>query len=156
MTGCRPGAIARPAATLLFAAAVASCTDTVLTPPDESPITIAGTRAATGPLSTEGRNMERGFRLAVEMLNDVGGIARGGHGLAVGDRRNPGGRVAGPPLLDVHRDGAGAVRRGASPDAGSQRRLVRLQLQWQEDGRDGLVQRVIHPASAADAEPCLR
>lgn len=42
------------------------------------------------------------------------------------------------------------------PDAGSQRRLVRLQLQWQEDGRDGLVQRVIYPASAADAEPCLR
>lgn len=118
MTGCRPGAIARPAATLLFAAAVASCTDTVLTPPDESPITIAGTRAATGPLSTEGRNMERGFRLAVEMLNDVGGIARGGHGLAVGDRRNPGGRVAGPSLLNVHRDGAGAVRRGASRRSG--------------------------------------
>lgn len=91
MTGCRPGAIARPAATLLFAAAVASCTDTVLTPPDESPITIAGTRAATGPLSTEGRNMERGFRLAVEMLNDVGGI--GGRPVRLllrDDRSDPG------------------------------------------------------------------
>lgn len=91
MTGCRPGAIARPAATLLFAAAVASCTDTVLTPPDESPITIAGTRAATGPLNTEGRNMERGFRLAVEMLNDVGGI--GGRPVRLllrDDRSDPG------------------------------------------------------------------
>ena len=40
------------------------------------------------------------------------------------------------------------------PDAGSQRLLVRLQLQWQDDGQGGLVQRVIYPDGAADAEPC--
>ena len=40
------------------------------------------------------------------------------------------------------------------PDAGSQRQLVRLQLQWQDDGEGGLVQRVIYPDGAAEAEAC--
>ncbi len=74
MTDCRTKAIAPFAAVLLLAALAVSCTDSPATPPGRSPITIAGTRAATGPLSTEGRNMERGFRLAAEMLNDAGGI----------------------------------------------------------------------------------
>ena len=73
MTVRRPKTIARPATVLVLTAAVASCLDTTATPRDRS-ITIAGTRAETGPLSTEGRNMERGFRLAVEMLNEAGGI----------------------------------------------------------------------------------
>ena len=74
MTGCQPGTIARLATALFLAAAVASCRDSAVSPSEESSVTIAGTRAATGSLSTEGRNMERGFRLAVEMLNDAGGI----------------------------------------------------------------------------------
>lgn len=41
-------------------------------------------------------------------------------------------------------------------DAGSQRLLVRLQLQWQDDGQGWLVQRVIYPDDAAEAEPCRR
>ena len=41
------------------------------------------------------------------------------------------------------------------PDAGSQRLLVRLQLQWQDDGQGGLVQRVIYPDAAAEADPCV-
>ena len=40
-------------------------------------------------------------------------------------------------------------------DAGSQRLLVRLQLQWQDDGQGGLVQRVIYPDAAAEADPCV-
>ena len=40
------------------------------------------------------------------------------------------------------------------PDAGSPRLLVRLQLQWQDDGQGGLAQRVIYPDGAAEAEPC--
>ena len=40
------------------------------------------------------------------------------------------------------------------PDAGSQRLLVRLQLQWQDDPQGGLVQRVIYPDGAAEAEAC--
>ena len=40
--------------------------------------------------------------------------------------------------------------------AGAQRAVKGLQIQWQDDGQGGLVQRVIHPASAADAEPCWR
>ena len=40
------------------------------------------------------------------------------------------------------------------PDAGSQTRLFRKQLQWQDDGEGGLVQRLIHPESVAEAEPC--
>ena len=40
------------------------------------------------------------------------------------------------------------------PDAGSQRRITRLQLQWQDDGEGGLVLRVIYPDGAAEAGPC--
>lgn len=36
---------------------------------------------------------------------------------------------------------------------GSQRLVVRLQLQWQDDGEAGLVQRVIYPDGGAEAEP---
>lgn len=58
-----------------LAVAVASCRESLAppeTPPE--PITIAGTRAATGPLRPDGLNMERGIRLAVDMLNEAGGI----------------------------------------------------------------------------------
>lgn len=40
------------------------------------------------------------------------------------------------------------------PDAGSQRLLVRLQIQWQDDGLGGLVQRIVFPDESAEAEPC--
>ena len=40
------------------------------------------------------------------------------------------------------------------PDAGSQRLLVRLQIQWQDDGQGGLVQRIVYPDENAEAEPC--
>ena len=66
--------IVRTATVLVLAAAPASCRESPAAPPDTSPITIAGTRAATGSLSAEGLNMERGMRLAVQMLNDAGGI----------------------------------------------------------------------------------
>ncbi len=39
--------------------------------------------------------------------------------------------------------------------AGGQRVLTALQVQWQDDGSGGLVQRIIHPEAAADAEPCF-
>lgn len=39
--------------------------------------------------------------------------------------------------------------------AGSQQALGGLQVQWQDDGQGGLVQRVVHPASAAEASPCF-
>ena len=39
--------------------------------------------------------------------------------------------------------------------AGRQLRLQPLQVQWQDDGEGGLVLRIIHPASAANAEPCF-
>ncbi len=58
-----------------LAVSVASCRESLAppeTPPE--PITIAGTRAATGPLRPDGLNMERGIRLAVDMLNEAGGI----------------------------------------------------------------------------------
>ena len=42
-----------------------------------------------------------------------------------------------------------------SADAGSQRALVGLQVQWQDDGQGGLEQRIIHPAAMANAEPCF-
>ena len=66
--------IVRAATVLLLAAAVGSCKESAVAPPDISPVTIAGTRPATGSLANEGLNMERGLRLAVEMLNDAGGI----------------------------------------------------------------------------------
>lgn len=39
--------------------------------------------------------------------------------------------------------------------AGGQHALTALQVQWQDDGSGGLVQRIIHPEAAADAEPCF-
>lgn len=39
--------------------------------------------------------------------------------------------------------------------AGSQQALTGLQVQWQDDGEGGLTQRIVHPASAADAQPCF-
>ena len=39
--------------------------------------------------------------------------------------------------------------------AGAQRSLKGLQVQWQDDGRGGLVQRIIHPEAVAQAEPCF-
>lgn len=77
MTTYIPAATARSVSTCFLAAVVAACTDATAPPTapiDPPPITIAGTRSATGPLSTEGGNMERGFRLAVDMLNEIGGI----------------------------------------------------------------------------------
>ena len=68
-------AVVRPVAVLLLAA-IASCSDSVVAPPEDQqqPVTIAGTRPATGPLRTDGGEMERGLRLAVVMLNEAGGI----------------------------------------------------------------------------------
>ena len=40
------------------------------------------------------------------------------------------------------------------PDAGSQQQLVRLQIQWQDDGQGGLAQRIVYPDGVAEAEPC--
>ena len=61
--------------TVALTVAGASCSES-LVPPETSPepIRIAGTRAATGPLRPDGLNMERGFSLAVDMLNEAGGI----------------------------------------------------------------------------------
>ncbi len=39
--------------------------------------------------------------------------------------------------------------------AGAQLALSGLQVQWQDDGVGGLVQRIVHPAEAAEAEPCF-
>ncbi|WP_419949208.1 amino acid ABC transporter substrate-binding protein [Candidatus Palauibacter sp.] len=40
------------------------------------------------------------------------------------------------------------------PQAGVQRALTGLQIQWQDDGAGGLAQRIIHPWAVADAAPC--
>jgi len=42
-----------------------------------------------------------------------------------------------------------------SEAAGSQMGLRGLQVQWQDDGRGGLAQKIVHPADVADAEPCF-
>ena len=39
--------------------------------------------------------------------------------------------------------------------AGAQRALKGLQVQWQDDGEVGLVQRIVHPEGVAQAEPCF-
>ena len=39
--------------------------------------------------------------------------------------------------------------------AGAQRSLKGLQVQWQDDGQGGLVQRIVHPEAVAQAEPCF-
>ena len=38
--------------------------------------------------------------------------------------------------------------------SGAQRALTGLQVQWQDDGRGGLVLRILHPASVAETQPC--
>lgn len=48
----------------------------------------------------------------------------------------------------------GVVARG-EPDAGGQRALSGLQLQWQDDGAGGLAQRIVHPSAFADARACF-
>ena len=40
-------------------------------------------------------------------------------------------------------------------NAGAQRALKGLQVQWQDDGAGGLARRIIHPPSAANAEACF-
>ncbi len=42
-----------------------------------------------------------------------------------------------------------------SEAAGSQQALSGLHVQWQDDGQGGLVRRVVHPPSAAEAAPCF-
>ncbi len=42
-----------------------------------------------------------------------------------------------------------------SNQAGGQRALTPLQVQWQDDGSGALVQRIIYPDAVADAEPCF-
>ena len=61
-------------AAVLLWATVAACDDGVSPPPEPGPVTIAGTRSATGGLAVDGTNMARGIELAVKMLNDAGGI----------------------------------------------------------------------------------
>ena len=39
--------------------------------------------------------------------------------------------------------------------AGAQLALTGLQVQWQDDGAGGLVQRIVHPPEHAEAEPCF-
>lgn len=39
--------------------------------------------------------------------------------------------------------------------AGAQRALKGLQVQWQDDGSGGLERRIVHPAAAADADACF-
>ena len=70
----KPAVSARTGAAVLFGIAAAGCDDGVSPPPEPEPVTIAGTRSATGSLSVEGMNMARGIELAVKMLNDAGGI----------------------------------------------------------------------------------
>ena len=40
-------------------------------------------------------------------------------------------------------------------EAGAQRALAGVQVQWQPDGAGGLTQRIVHPPEAAEAEPCF-
>lgn len=40
--------------------------------------------------------------------------------------------------------------------AGAQRALKGLQVQWQDDGEGGLERRIVHPEAVADAEVCFR
>ena len=54
--------------------ALAGCRDPVV-PPDTSPITLAATYSETGRFARLGTEMARGYRLAVEMLNEKGGVA---------------------------------------------------------------------------------
>ena len=51
--------------------------------------------------------------------------------------------------------GAYGVAPLGAASAGRQQALEGLQVQWQDDGRGGLVQRVVHPSPAANAELCF-
>lgn len=78
-----------------LAAATASCRgDGVVAPPDTSPVVIAGTVPETGSWQADGLNMARGFRLAVEMLNESGGIDGRQVRLALYDDGSDPGRAA--------------------------------------------------------------
>ncbi|MCY4544853.1 MAG: hypothetical protein OXD39_06420, partial [Gemmatimonadetes bacterium] len=39
--------------------------------------------------------------------------------------------------------------------AGAQRDLKGIQIQWQDDGAGGLVKRIVHPPAASQAPPCF-
>ena len=54
--------------------ALSGCRDTVV-PPDTDPIVLAATYSETGRFAQLGTEMARGYRLAVEMLNEQGGVA---------------------------------------------------------------------------------
>ena len=41
------------------------------------------------------------------------------------------------------------------PQAGAQRALKGVQIQWQDDGEGGLALRIIHPETVAEAPPCF-
>ena len=72
--GGKPSLPVRTGAAVLLGIAAVACDDGVSPPPEPEPVTIAGTRSATGSLGVEGMHMARGFELAVKMLNDTGGI----------------------------------------------------------------------------------
>ncbi len=65
-----------PVGVCLFAAvpALAGCNEGTV-PPGAGPIVLAATYAETGRFSRLGTEMARGYRLAVEMLNEKGGVA---------------------------------------------------------------------------------
>ena len=71
----------------------AGCTDTAI-PPDTSPVRIAASRPLSGPLAPEGMNVERGYRLAVKMLNEDGGIGDRQVELVLGDDPRTRGLIA--------------------------------------------------------------
>ena len=48
-----------------------------------------------------------------------------------------------------------AVHPLGDEQAGAQRALRGLQVQWQDDGQGGLEQRIVHPEGVAQAEPCF-
>lgn len=78
------------AATLLLAggALPSACTETQ--PPAGSPLRLAASRPESGALATEGMNVERGYRLAVRVLNDQGGMeGREVELILVDDRGDP-------------------------------------------------------------------
>ena len=87
---CRPAAARVGAALFLGFAAVACGEPTAPQPPvAEDPVTIAGTRPATGDLSTEHLNMARGFELAVKLVARVTGMSLIGQAPAMGGRAIP-------------------------------------------------------------------
>lgn len=51
--------------------------------------------------------------------------------------------------------GAYRVAPLGTPEAGVQQALKSVQVQWQDDGQGGLVQRIVHPDAAAEAMPCF-